>query len=127
MPIHYTIDSATGIIDEIWSGRITCSDLRTYWKAALADPAVLQSRRTVADLREAEIDFTGADLDELVKTILIPTIGELDWKTAIVVKRPVQFGVARQYQAFAGRYSTDSIFDDVSKARAWLTSLARVE
>ncbi len=122
MPIQYRIDRATGIIEETWSGTVTIGDLRDYWRGYLADPEVLQLRRTVADLRAADIAFTGAELDSLVGALVLPMLGDRDWRTAIVVGDPVQFGVGRQYQVFADRYSRDSIFDDPEKAKAWLTA-----
>ena len=33
---------------------------------------------------------------------------------------PVQFGVSRQYQVFAERYSADSIFGSEDEALRWL-------
>ena len=44
------------------------------------------------------------------------------WHTAIVVANPVQFGVSRQYQAFADRYSKDAIFGNEWDALRWLES-----
>jgi hypothetical protein len=122
MPIQYRIDRAAGIIEETWSGTITIGDLREYWRGYLADPEVLALRRTVADLREADIAFTGRELDMLVQSLVIPVLGDLGWKTALVVGRPVQFGVGRQYQVFAERYSHDAIFDDPDMAKVWLSA-----
>lgn len=122
MPIQYQIDALTGIIEETWNGAVTIGDLRAYWTTYLADPEVLALRRTVADLRAAVIEFTGNELDDLVQSLVVPIVGDRVWKTAIVVSHPVQFGVGRQYQVFAGRYSHDSIFDDLHQAKAWLTA-----
>jgi hypothetical protein len=122
MPIQYRIDRAAGIIEETWSGTITIGDLREYWRGYLADPEVLALRRTIADLREADIAFTGGELDALVQTLVIPILGDREWKTAIVVSRPAQFGVGRQYQVYAEQYSHDAIFDDPHKAKAWLSA-----
>jgi hypothetical protein len=35
----------------------------------------------------------------------------------------VQFGVGRQYQVFAERYSHDAIFDNPDQAKAWLSTI----
>ncbi len=119
-PITYFIEEGEEIIVETWSGQVTGDDLAAHWKVYLADPAVLKIRRTVVDLRHAEILFYGPELNDLIQTIVAPRLGELDWKTAIVVNSAVQFGISRQYQAFAGWYSLDSIFDDFAAARTWL-------
>jgi hypothetical protein len=119
-PISYSIDNSLGVIFEVWSGDITAANLGLYWKTYLANPDVLALRRTVVDLRSANIRFGGNELSALVSDVVIPTLNGRDWKTALVVDRLVQFGVSRQYQAFAESYSTDSIFHDYDEALRWL-------
>jgi hypothetical protein len=123
MPITYTIDPAKRLITEVWTGEISALDLRSYWDRYLRDPAVMAIRRTIADLCEAKIRFTGADLNELIDELVLPILNGRDWKTAIVVKEPHQFGVSRQYQVFAGSYSQDSIFGSVEDALQWLNRI----
>jgi hypothetical protein len=120
MPISYTLDEETGFITEVWTGDIAASDLASHWRRYLADPAVLRIRRTLVDLRGCRILFKGVELSTLVKTMVIPILDGRDWKTAIVVDHPAQFGVSRQYQAFAESYSSDAIFSDPEDARRWL-------
>lgn len=120
MPISYTIDRAAGVILEVWQGEVTAADLRRYWNAYLADPDVLALRRTLVDLRRADIRFSGGELSDLVSVVVIPALKGRDWKTAIVVERQVQFGVSRQYHVFAQCYSRDSIFYDYDDALRWL-------
>jgi hypothetical protein len=86
----------------------------------LKDPEALAIRRTIADLCEAKIRFSGADLNELIDELVLPLLNGRGWKTAIVVKEPHQFGVSRQYQVFAESYSQDSIFGSVEEALQWL-------
>jgi hypothetical protein len=119
-PISYSVDKALGIIFEVWHGDVTAVDLRRYWEAYLANPDVLALRRTLVDLRGANIRFTGYELSNLVSTVVLPVLKGRDWITAIVVERPVQFGVSRQYQAFADQYSRDIIFHDYDEALHWL-------
>ncbi|HEV3052670.1 MAG TPA: hypothetical protein VGX50_20320 [Longimicrobium sp.] len=120
MPISYTIDEEKGFITEVWTGDIAASDLASYWRRCLADPQVLSIRKTLVDLRECRILFKGVELSAMIKAIVIPVLDGRDWKTAIVVAHPVQFGVSRQYQAFAESYSRDAIFSDPEDARRWL-------
>lgn len=84
---------------------------------------MLAIRRTLVDLRQADILFTGRDMDDMIRDIVLPVLQGRDWKTAIVVEKPVQYGTGRQYQVFANRYSKDAIFYDVEDARSWLTRL----
>ena len=80
----------------------------------------MSCRRTLADIGDAEIAFTGPELRTLVRTIAEPRLAGRAWTTAVVVGAPVQLGVARQYQVFAENYSTDAVFEDVDEALAWL-------
>jgi hypothetical protein len=59
-------------------------------------------------------------MDGLIQSIVHPILAGKDWKTAIVVEKPIQFGIGRQYQVFAGRYSKDAIFRSIEEARSWL-------
>jgi hypothetical protein len=120
MPISYTIDEEKDFITEVWTGDIAASDVASYWRRYLADPEVLRIRRTLVDLRECRILFKGVELSSLIRSIVIPILDGRDWKTAIVVDQPVQFGVSRQYQAFAESYSYDAIFSNPEDARKWL-------
>lgn len=120
MPIHSTINRDVGIIEEAWIGAITIDDLKSYWQNYLLDPEVLGLRRILVDLRAAEIKFKGLELDDLVQQFVVPKLNGLDWKTAIVTDKPIQYGVSRQHQVFAERYSKDAIFYDYTEARAWL-------
>ena len=121
MPISYSIDSAAGVIFEVWEGDVTARDLRHYWKRYLADPQVMKLRRTLVDLRRGRIQFTGAELSSLILTVVTPVLKANNWTTALVVGGPVTFGVSRQYQVMAERYSRDAIFHDADAALTWLT------
>jgi hypothetical protein len=122
MPIDYTIDREKQLIFETWTGEICANDLAAYWKRLLADAEVLEIRRTVVDLRPSVINFTGKDFSSLIETIVLPVLNGRGWTTAIVVGGPTQFGVSRQYQVFAERYSKDSIFASVEEAEKWIGS-----
>lgn len=120
MPITYSIDREDNLITEIWTGRIAAGDLEAYWRRLLSDPEVMAIRRTLVDLRKAEILFTGGELAALVDAVVTPKLAGRRWKTAVVVERPAQFGTVRQYQVFAGHFSSDAIFHDLDDARRWL-------
>lgn len=123
MPISYSIDRDAQLITEVWTGVIQAADLADYWKRYLEDPEVLAIRRTVVDLREAVIRFTGTELDSLIRSVVEPALGGRDWKTAIVIASPLQKGISRQYGVFAQRYSKDAIFESIEEARNWIRRL----
>lgn len=125
MPITYAVDRDLQVIFECWSGVITPEDLGRHWRSYLADPAVMAVRRTVVDLRGSTPRLTGAELSQLINEIVRPTLQGRDWVTAIVVDRPIQFGLSRQYQVFAEFYSTDAIFHERERALEWVLSVPR--
>lgn len=122
MPISYLVDHEKRVIFETWTGNVDATDLLSYWRRYLADPDVLSIRRTLVDLRQCSIRFTGTELSHLVKTVVEPSLHGRDWKSAFVVDSPVEFGVARQYSVFAEEYSKDAVFSDTHLALAWLLS-----
>jgi len=124
MPITYTINSEKNLITETWTGEIMANNLEAYWKRYLADPDVMAIRRTLVDLRQAEILFNGFDLDMFVKRIVLPALNGRDWKTAIVVEKSLQHSLSQQYQIFAEHYSKDAIFYNMEDARNWIIGIA---
>lgn len=123
MPITYSIDREMKLITEVWIGEISTECLAAYWTEYLQNPDVMAIRRTLVDLRRAEIRFRGADLDALIHGIVEPALKGRIWQTAIIVEKDIQYGLSRQYHVFAGLYSRDAIFFDLEKAREWLLSL----
>lgn len=119
MPITYSISADKAVIHEVWVGDISIKDLKEYWATYLQDPDVMTIRKTLVDLRQATILFTGQELSNLIR-IVVPVLQGKDWITALLVEEAVQFGVSRQYQVFAELYSNDSIFHDPKKAEQWL-------
>lgn len=120
LPISYAIEAGARSILETWTGDVSASDLASFWTALLADPEVMDIRRTLVDLRECRITFTGKELSHLINTIVMPALDGRDWTSAILVSDPVQYGVSRQYNVFAEVFSNDAIFEDLDAARAWL-------
>ena len=120
MPITYSIDQEKRAIFEVWQGEITASELGAYWRRYLADPQVILIRRTLVDLRNGAPRFSGEQLSDLVESIVVPMLEGRKWKSALLVARPVQHGVSRQYNIFAATYSQDQIFTDRDAALRWL-------
>ncbi len=124
MPITYTIDHDRQLITEVWTGEIQASDLAEHWKRCiLGCLEVLAIRRTIADVRQAVILFNGSDMNYLIQTLVLPILAGKDWKTAIVIEKPLQLGMSRQYQVFAERYSKDVIFYTMEEAQNWFHNL----
>ena len=98
----------------------SATDLADHWKRLLVDPDALAIRRTLVDLRNCELAFSGEQLFNLVRTLVEPALNGRDWRSALLVGGSVHFGVSRQYQSFAEMYSKDAIFHDEDAALKWL-------
>lgn len=120
MPIIYSIDKSRAVIREVWTGKVSATDLASHWKLLLRDPEALALRRTLADLRNGDIAFSGEQLSDMIRTIAQPALHGRDWRTALLVGGALQFGVSRQYQSLAQAYSDDAIFRDEDTALRWL-------
>lgn len=121
-PISYSIDRELGVVLSVWHGPVSANDLREHWAVMLRDPEVLALRRNVADLRDAQIMFTGDELRALVSSELATLLGGRPWRTAIVTGSPLHYGVARQFQVFTELVDDVSVFENVADAVRWVTS-----
>lgn len=122
MPITYQVDVARNFIHETWNGAVSAGELSNYWRAYLADPAVMACRRTLVDIRCGTPSFSWMELESLIRNLVLPILGDRHWRSALLVSNTVQFGVSRQYEVFANIYSQDSIFYDQVTALEWLLS-----
>lgn len=122
MPIGYRIDRELGIVVTTWAGKITAATAETHYQAMLRDEEALSCGKSLADLREANLELTGFEFKEVITKTVLPNLGSRRWVSAILVQKPYQFGVARQYDAFASTYSFNSIFYDYDEALNWLSN-----
>jgi hypothetical protein len=120
MPMRHEIDESRSIVLEYWDGAITAEDLAQYWRVLTADDEAMLIRRSVADVKEIEIRFSGEEMRNCILTILEPALKDRKWKVAIVISSPLQYGVARQFVALAQQVTEASIFDEPSPALDWL-------
>ncbi|MBX3175336.1 MAG: hypothetical protein KF709_13055 [Gemmatimonadaceae bacterium] len=122
MPIHYRIDPTTQTVYETWTGTVNAEQLGAYWSASLRKDEFLTCGKTIADVRAADVELVGADLQVLIQGIAVPLLAGRRWLTAVVVASPSQFGTARQYEVFSEVFSTGGIFHDLESAEAWLAA-----
>lgn len=119
-PIRYAVDPVSNLIFVEWVGVVTTEDLFAHWSEYLTNEAVMNSRRNVVDLTGAIIRISGADLNYLIQRLVKPTLEGKGWITALIVSNDYQYGVSRQYGAYAEHYSTDQIFKSAPEAIAWI-------
>jgi hypothetical protein len=121
MPIHYQIDSEHGRLFIVAEGEIGQAERLTAIEAWLTDPDFRPGLHTLADFSDATNVPSLPELEEIAAFIrrYAKRIGQV--KIAIVTKRPVTFGVARQFGALApGEFLTVRVFKDRDEALAWL-------
>jgi hypothetical protein len=122
MGITYKIDSAHAVVRARWHGIITSKVLAEYWKVLLSDKDAMACRGVITDATNCEVKFSGTELLQCVETIFEPGFHGRVWKSAVIVNKPVQHGVARQMEAFAAPVIELRIFNDASQALEWLLS-----
>jgi hypothetical protein len=121
MPMHYQIDSERGMLFIAAEGEVSQPERFAAMQAWLSDPDFRPGLQTLADFSESTNVPTLQELEEIAAFIRghANTIGEI--KIAILTKRPVTFGVARQFGALApGEFLTVQVFKDRDAALAWL-------
>lgn len=120
MGITYFIDEESSALYEKWEGPLRREDVANYWRFFSNNAKAIACTRNLVDIRDAEILFTGEELEKLVHDYLLPLAGIAETKTAILVAQPVQIGVSRQYQVFKQTTGEDALFSDETEAWAWL-------
>jgi hypothetical protein len=120
MPITYVVDRGLNIVITNWTMEISAETVTSHYTQVLQDASAMNCGKSLADLREADLKLTGSEFNQIIARIVIPKLGSRRWTSAIVVQRPDQYGVARQYDVFASSYSSNSIFYDYDKALEWL-------
>jgi hypothetical protein len=117
--ISYVVDDVLDLILEEWRGDVTAEQLGGHWRAFVSNPRVMACRRTIVDITDANVLLVGNDFRNLIESIVTPALKGRKWVTAIVVRSDVQYGISRQYGAYA-LYSEDQIFRSVAEALAWI-------
>lgn len=120
MAISYTVDESRGLVFERWVGEITSRELADHWRTITKDMSAMSCIGSLADISECAFHVTSDELTSIINSILIPAIPSKSWKVAVVVSKPVQFGVARQYGAWTDDIHQMAIFSDPELAIEWL-------
>lgn len=123
MPIHYAIDRERDIVRVVWTDRVDDAAFAAHLQKMLSDPEALRCRRSLSDLRGAELTMLGAQLKTRLRGSAAPMLGDSPWTVAILVKSPAQYGTARQFEAFAEGIARNAIFHDEAEALAWLEQM----
>ena len=120
MPFTHVSDAAPHIVRTTAHGLIRFDDLAAHLQT-LMDAGVARVPQLI-DARDAEHDLPASDIRRLVELVsdLRATHG-FGNRAALVVSRPVQFGMARVYGALAQKVDPDfAVFRDLGEAEVWL-------
>jgi hypothetical protein len=121
MAMSDKIASNRGMLFVVAEGETSQAERLAAMQTWLNDPEFRPGLQTLADFSESANVPTLAELEEIVGYIrkFASIIGQV--KIAMVVNRPVSFGVARQFGALApGGFLTVQVFKDRDAALAWL-------
>jgi len=118
--ITYHADIEKRVVFETWTGAINVPELRSHWEVCLTDPDVLAIKRTLVDLRECEILFSGAEWVNQLERFVLGNPVVPGWLTAIIVNKSYIHGVARQFLTYTSGVLTGEIFNSSDAALAWL-------
>jgi len=122
MGITFKVDDARGIVFADWTGDITVEDIARYWAALLSDQPAMACGRSITDLRNCTMQFTGEELRKLAQGILEPAMKGRNWKTAVIVRNPLHYGVTRQHEMFSEGFMQTNVFYSEDLARVWVLS-----
>ena len=122
MPVRWNIDPNLGLTTVTAEGRLDLQAALDTMTELYAQPSYRPPMLDLWDLRAAELDSAPGDVQAFVR-FLEGSRGENGTaKTALVVGRTADFGLSRQYQAYAEMSLPLSInvFTSLDEARAWL-------
>ena len=126
MSVSIQVDPASGMAICTCSGVMGLTDGREGVSAIWNTPGWL-GKSAVWDFREAEFDFSTADVRELAEFIFRHQRTPPPLRIAFVVRRDVDFGMARMFEVFREDPRTAfRVFRDYEEALCWAGSLEPV-
>ena len=122
MPFTYVFDAAANIVRTTAHGLVRFEDLAGHLQALMASDVARVPQ--LIDARHAQHDLPAADIRRLVELVTqLRAAYGFSRRTALVVSTPMDFGMARMYEALAQKVDPDfSVFRDLGEAEAWLRS-----
>jgi hypothetical protein len=119
MPYSSIFDPVTGVIFSVGSGRVTGDELLRELAAISRDPQFRSDMRMLVDLTAANRIELSAEKLEMIATAS-PFSAES--RQAFVVRRDLDFGLARMYAAYAEmrKKGEVQVFRSGTEALKWL-------
>ena len=120
MGITYRVDAAQKIVFAEWTGIILAKDIAEYWARLVADEEAMACGRSITDVRNCEMKFKGEEMRVLANRILEPAFRGKNWRTAVIVEKNFQYGVARQQEMFSDTFMETRAFPTEAAANQWV-------
>jgi hypothetical protein len=121
MSFTYQIDPQGGIIEIRGAGVITQAEYIAGVMSWMIDPLFRPGLDGLCDFTAAESTPTMADLRELIDLVARHTAYVGRVKVAMIVGKPITFGVARQFASLAEAAKLEvQLFRDRDSAMSWL-------
>lgn len=121
MPLTYRIDTEAGIVFARGEGFITQAERLEAIRAWTSESAYAKTSRTICDFSAATSAPTLSELREIIAVMDEPISRTGSRKIAIVARRDMSFGAARQFQALLSSATAHvQVFRDEESALVWL-------
>lgn len=117
MPIDYHIDKARKLVLTTAKGRLTQEELLNTRLAVRNDPDYDVSFWHLHDLREADVANV---LPSFIRILAKNNSVRSGRRSAIVVRSPLAYGLARMFGALREGRDQIQVFWDLDSARTWL-------
>jgi len=118
MPVTYHIDASRKLVISKATGILTAADMFVHQARLRSDPMFRPEYSQLADFTEVtEVQVTAED----IRGLATGSPFRARARRALVVPRPVLFGLARMFQAITeGQDAEVRLFDNLAEASRWL-------
>ena len=114
------IDKQINVLFERFRGKVTADDFREAIKESYRHPDWEKGQDVLCDIREAEFDMNYEKMSSAIRSF---SPDDRSNKLALVVKRDLEYGMFRMFQALTEPteiWREMKIFRDINEAKEWL-------
>jgi hypothetical protein len=119
--IGYSVDAKQRLVTTFAEGMVSVADVREHLSSEQRDSAL--PFRELIDARHAWIDFSPADVRDIVNLLRSLSLQHFLGPTAVVVSSPVAFGVMRMLETLIEDVCVVRPFRDFAQAESWVTDV----
>jgi hypothetical protein len=116
--IGYSVDVELRLVTTVAEGVVSVADVREHLSSEQRDSAL--PFRELIDARHAWIDFSPADVRDIVNLLRTLSLQHFLGPTAVVVSSPIAFGVMRMLETLVEDVCVVRPFRDFAQAENWV-------